>query len=264
MNASPETSLIQKSGITVPAASPNATETKCTSSVATNTPASTTLALWRVANASATSWVLSPISARKTKNAAIANGAVTQFVVKSPCSQMTRRFAHAILLGLAVVALADAQAPPVRVLASNGVRAVLKDLIPQCERAVGRPLAVEFALSASIKRRIEDNESFDVTILASDVIDALIKEGRLAPRSRAGIGRSGVGVGIRAGAAKPDISTPEAMKQTLLNAKTVTYAEEGASRPVIDRMLQDLGIADRLKPKTKLSRSTDQSMELLF
>ena len=91
---------------------------------------------------------------------------------------MTRRFAHAILLGLTVVALADAQAPPVRVLASNGVRAVLKDLIPQCERAVGRPLAVEFALSASIKRRIEDNESFDVTILASDVIDALIKEVR--------------------------------------------------------------------------------------
>ena len=177
---------------------------------------------------------------------------------------MTRRFAHAILLGLTVVALADAQAPPVRVLASNGVRAVLKDLIPQCERAVGRPLAVEFALSASIKRRIEDNESFDVTILASDVIDALIKEGRLAPRSRAGIGRSGVGVGIRAGAAKPDISIPEAMKQTLLNAKTVTYAEEGASRPVIDKMVQDLGIADRLKPKTKLSKSTDQSMELLF
>ncbi len=177
---------------------------------------------------------------------------------------MTRRFVHAILLGLTVAALADAQAPPVRVLASNGVRAVLKDLIPQCERAVGRPLAVEFALSASIKRRIEDNESFDVTILASDVIDALIKEGRLAPRSRAEIGRSGVGVGIRAGAAKPDIGTPEAMKQTLLNAKAVTYAEEGASRPVIEKMVQNLGIADRLKPKTKLSRSTDQSMELLF
>ena len=177
---------------------------------------------------------------------------------------MTKRLASALLLGLVIVALANAQAPPIRVLASNGVRAVLKDLIPQCERAVGRPLAVEFALSASIKRRIESNESFDVAILASDVIDALIKEAKLAPRSRAEIGRSGVGVGIRAGAAKPDIGTPEAMKQTLSNSKGVTYAEEGASRPVIDKMVQDLGLADRLKAKTKLSKSTDQSMELLF
>jgi molybdate transport system substrate-binding protein len=177
---------------------------------------------------------------------------------------MTRRFVSTILLGLIFAALAHAQTPPVRVLASNGVRAVLKDLIPQCERAAGRPLDVEFALSASVKRRIENNESFDVTILASDVIDALIKEGKLAPRSRVEIGRSGVGVGIRAGAEKPDVSTPEAMKQTLLNAKALTYAEEGASRRVIDKMIQDLGIADRLKPKTKLSRSTDQSMEFLF
>jgi len=176
---------------------------------------------------------------------------------------MTRRFVYAALLASIVIVLATAQGAPVHVFASNGVRAVLQDLIPQCERAVGRKLDVEFATSASIKRRIEANESFDVAVLASDVIDGLIKSGQLT-RNRVDIGSSGVGVGIRAGAVRPDIRTPEAMKETLLNAKAVTYAEEGASRPAIDRMVQDLGIADRLKSKTKLTKATDQSMELLF
>ena len=176
---------------------------------------------------------------------------------------MTRRFAFAVLLGLTIFAIASAQNAPIHVFASNGVRAVLQDLIPQCERALGRKLDVEFATSAAIKRRIEANESFDVAVLASDVIDGLIKTGQLT-RNRVDIGSSGIGVGMRAGAARPDIRTPEAMKETLLNAKAVTYAEEGASRPAIDKMVQALGIADRLKPKTKLTKATDQSMELLF
>jgi molybdate transport system substrate-binding protein len=176
---------------------------------------------------------------------------------------MTRRFASAALLGLIVVALASAQPAPLHLLVSNGVRAVLQDLIPQCERAVGRKLAVEFGTSASIKRRIEANEPFDAAILASDVVDSLIKSGQLV-RNRVDIGSAGVGVGIRAGATRPDIRTPEAIKESLLNAKGVTYAEEGASRPAIDKMVQDLGVGDRLKAKTKLSKSTDQSMEFLF
>jgi len=176
---------------------------------------------------------------------------------------MTRRFAFAVLLGLTIFAIASAQNAPIHVFASNGVRAVLQDLIPQCERALGRKLDVEFATSAAIKRRIEANESFDVAVLASDVIDGLIKTGQLT-RNRVDIGSSGIGVGMRAGAARPDIRTPEAMKETLLNAKAVTYAEEGASRPAIDKMVQALGIAPRLKPKTKLTKATDQPMELLF
>jgi molybdate transport system substrate-binding protein len=156
-----------------------------------------------------------------------------------------------------------AQQAPIRVLASNGIRAVLKDLIPQAERAVGHPLAVEFNTSASVRRSIEANEPFDVAILASDVIESLLKEGRLAAGTRTDIGRSGIGVGILGGAAKPDVHTPDAIKQTLLNAKGVTYAAEGASRPAIDRMIQDLGIADGLKTKTRLTKATDESMEVL-
>jgi molybdate transport system substrate-binding protein len=153
-----------------------------------------------------------------------------------------------------------AQAPPaVRVVASNGVQGALKDLIPQCERAIGRPLAVEFGTTASIKPRIESGESFDVAFLTSDAIDALIKAGKLAADSRANAARVGIGVGIRAGAAKPDVSTAEALKKTLLNAKSITYAQAGASRPVIDKMLGSMGIADALKSKTLLLPGAEET-----
>ena len=155
------------------------------------------------------------------------------------------------------------QGGPIRVLASNGVRAALQDLIPQWERAIGRPLSVEFDPSAAIKRKIEANEQFDVTVLTSDVIDSLSKEGKLAAHARSGIGRIGVGVGVLAGAARPDIHTADTIKQALLNAKSMTWGEEGASRPAIDRMVAELGIADQLKTRVSFTKNVDQSMELV-
>ena len=153
-----------------------------------------------------------------------------------------------------------AQAPPaVRIVASNGVQGALNELIPQCERAIGHPLTVEFSTTASIKPRIEGGESFDVTFLTSDAIDVLIKEGKLTADSRASAARVGIGVGIRAGAAKPDVSTAEALKKTLLNAQSITYAQAGASRPVIDKMLGSMGIADALKSKTLLLPGAEET-----
>jgi len=164
---------------------------------------------------------------------------------------------------LAVSVSSFSQREPLRVLASNGVRAALQDLIPQWERAVGRPLMVEFDPSAAIKRKIEANEPFDVTVLTTDVLDSLAQEGKLAAHGRGKIGRIGVGVGVVAGTAKPDIRTADAIKQELLNAKSMTWGEEGASRPAIDRMINELGVADRLKPKVRLTKNVDQSMELV-
>ena len=145
---------------------------------------------------------------------------------------------------------AAAQAPAVRVLASNGVQGALNEIIPQCERAIGHPLAVEFGTTATLKPRIESGEAFDFTLLTSEAIDALIKEGKVAADSRVNSARVGIGIGIRAGAAKPDVSTPEALKKALLNAKSITYATAGASRPPTDKMLDQMGIADALKSKT--------------
>jgi molybdate transport system substrate-binding protein len=154
---------------------------------------------------------------------------------------------------------ATAQAPTVRILASNGVQGALNDMTPQCERAIGHSLAVEFGTTATLKPRIEGGEAFDLTVLTSDAIEALIKERKVAADSRANVAQVGIGVGIRAGAPKPDISTPEALKKTLLNAKSITYAQAGASRPTIDKMLDRMGIADALKSKTLLLPGAEET-----
>jgi len=162
----------------------------------------------------------------------------------------------------AIVVLAQgaaAQASAVRVLASNGVQGALDEIVPQCESAVGHPLSVEFGTTASIKPKIESGEAFDFTILTSEAIDALIKEGKVAADSRANVARVGIGIGIKAGAAKPDVSTPEALKKALLNAKSITYAAAGASRPPADKMIASMGIADALKSKTLLLAGADET-----
>jgi molybdate transport system substrate-binding protein len=154
---------------------------------------------------------------------------------------------------------AAAQNAPVHVLASNGVKAVIDELKPQAERAVGRPLAIEFDTSSSVKKRIEGGEAFDVVILTSDVIDDLAKAGKIAPGTRTEIARCGIGIGVRSGASKPDIKSADALKKTLLAAKSITYAQDGASRTYILQMEDKLGISDQMKAKTILEQGSVRS-----
>lgn len=152
-----------------------------------------------------------------------------------------------------------AQTAPVRVIASNGVKGVLDEVRPQCEKAIGHPLSIEFGTTATLKKEIDAGAPFDVVILTSEAIDALAKDGKIAPSTRHEVSRVGIGVGIRAGATKPDIATAEALKRTLLNAKSITYAKEGASRPTIDKMLERMGIVDAVKSKSLLLDGADQT-----
>ena len=144
---------------------------------------------------------------------------------------------------------ASAQAPPVRVFVSNGVRAVVEELQPQCERAIGHPLAIEYSAAALLKKKIDAGEPFDAVLLTTEVTDELIKEGKVTSASGSDLGRVGVGIGIRSGAPKPDISTPDALKRALLDAKSITYAKEGAARVLIERIYDRLGIMNEVKPK---------------
>jgi molybdate transport system substrate-binding protein len=152
-----------------------------------------------------------------------------------------------------------AQNTPVHVLASNGVKAVIDELKPQAERAAGRPLAIEYDTSSSVKKRIESGDAFDVAILTSDVIGDLAKAGKIAAGTRTEVARCGIGIGVRAGATKPDIKTVDALKKTLLAAKSITYAQDGASRTYILQMEDKLGIGDTMKAKTILEQGSVRS-----
>jgi molybdate transport system substrate-binding protein len=164
----------------------------------------------------------------------------------------------AVILLLTAFQLA-AQNTPVHVLASNGVKAVIEDLQKQAEQAIKRPLAIEYDTSSVVKKRIEDGAAFDVAILTSDVIDELAKAAKIDPGTRMEIARCGIGVGVRAGAAKPDIKTSAALKKALLASKSVTFAENGASRKYILEMYDKFGIADAMKAKTVLEQGSERS-----
>ena len=110
-----------------------------------------------------------------------------------------------------------------------------------------------------VKKQIENGEAFDVAILTSDVIDDLAKAAKIAAGTRTEIARCGIGIGVRAGAAKPDIKTTDALKKTLLAAKSITYAQDGASRNYILQMEDKLGIADAMKAKTILEQGSVRS-----
>jgi len=162
----------------------------------------------------------------------------------------------ALLLVAALGCTSAPEAPPapaeVRVLSSNGVRAIIEDLQPEIERAIGHVLSVEFSTAASLKTKIEAGEAFDVAILTPALIDDLIAQGKVAADSRVDVARAGVGVGARQGAPAAGVSTPDALKSTLLKAKSVTFTTDGQSRITIDRAFDRLGIAEAMRQKTIL------------
>ncbi len=166
----------------------------------------------------------------------------------------------AVLAGAALfLQSAAAQTPELRVLSSNGVKAVMEELIPEYERVSSRRVAVRFNSSTALKAAIDGGETFDVAIVTSDLMDTLVKESDVVADSRAGLATTGIGVGVRKGAPKPDIGTPDAMKRTLLNAKAITYAQDGASRVHIENMLNRLGISAVMQPKIILEQGSIRS-----
>jgi molybdate transport system substrate-binding protein len=142
-----------------------------------------------------------------------------------------------------------AQGTELLVVVSDGMKPSVEELVPQIEHSTGRKLKIDFNSSKALRDKIQSGEPFDAAILTSDIIDDLIKQGKIAAGTRTDIARTGMGVGIRAGAPKPDVSTPEALKRTLLSAKSITFNPSGASAPHVYDIFQRLGIAENVKSK---------------
>ena len=151
-----------------------------------------------------------------------------------------------LLCGGTVVSAAE-----IKILSAAGVSPVVKELGAQFELTTKHKLVLRFMDAPVVKREIEGGEPFDVAISVSPVIDDLIKQGKISAGTRADFVRAGMGVGIRSGAPKPDIGTAEAFKRTLLDAKSVSYAAEGASGVYFTGLLSRLGIAEEMRPKLR-------------
>jgi len=154
---------------------------------------------------------------------------------------------------------AVAGAAEIKVLSTVALKAALdEELLPQLARSAESKVTIKYDAAAALKKQIDGGESFDVAILVPGLIDDLIKQGKIEPASRTNLAKTGVAIAIRAGAAKPDISTADAFKRTLLGAKSIAYGDPafgGASSVYFAALLQRLGIAEEMKAKTKLTAS---------
>ncbi len=158
--------------------------------------------------------------------------------------------AVAALLATATFASAD----ELRIFSTTGVQNGLEPLLPQLEKATGMKVNVTWNTAAQLVKRIQAGEHADVYIMTHQSYEVLAKENQIMANTGSTFASSGIGIAVKKGAAKPDISTPEKFKQALLNAKAIAYSNPaggGASGVYLAKLIERMGIGDQIKDKTK-------------
>jgi molybdate transport system substrate-binding protein len=178
---------------------------------------------------------------------------------------MKRRSANfrALLLGLASALLftATANAAEVRVMISGGLTAAFNALVPEFERQTGNKVLVAYGPSMgttvnAIPVRLDRGEPADVLIMMGYALGDLAKSGKVIPDSRVDLVKSRIGVAVRTGAPKPDISSADTLKRALLAAKSVAYSDSASGVYVSSEMFKKLGIENEMKDKARMIPAT--------
>jgi molybdate transport system substrate-binding protein len=166
-----------------------------------------------------------------------------------------RKFLHLLAVKVAFIALlaqaAAANAAEVKVMSGAAMRGAFGELLPQFERATGHKIVIEYGAGTAFRKQIEGGEAFDLVVIDASEVDELIKQGKIAGDTRADIVRAAIGVGVREGAPKPDISSVDAVKNTLLSVNSFTYAPDALYGRQLSQAFDRLGIGEQLKAKTK-------------
>jgi molybdate transport system substrate-binding protein len=164
-----------------------------------------------------------------------------------------------ISLGLALFGITSgstARAAEIKLLSASALHPVIDALLPDFEKSSGHKVTVAYGTAGAVADRVQKGEAADVVLSSVPMIDRLQGQGKIVAGDRAIIAKVGVGAFVRKGAAKPDISSPGAFKRAMLAAKSIAYPDPaggGASGIYVASLLEKLGIAAEMKPKTKLS-----------
>src|SRR6266700_4634275 len=157
------------------------------------------------------------------------------------------------------------RAAEVTLIAPGGIRAAVEQMIPDFERATGHKVKATFGSGGGTKERVIRGEPFDVPIVQLPLAP-VIASGHVVAASETPLATVWVGVAVKAGAPKPDISTPDAVKRMLIAAKAISYpnaASGAAAGASFNETLQKLGIAEEMKPKIRIAQGGRGAMELL-
>jgi molybdate transport system substrate-binding protein len=162
-----------------------------------------------------------------------------------------------LLFGMVQGMSSRAAAAEIKVLTTGAFKQVVVALVPEFEKATGHKVVVDNGTVGQLTKRVDGGETFDVLVLNPRGIENYINQGKIAAGSSANVGKVGVGVMVKAGAPKPDIGSVEAFKKALLAAKSVGYIDPtsgGSSGIYVAGLLDKLGIAEQIKPKSQLQK----------
>jgi molybdate transport system substrate-binding protein len=155
-----------------------------------------------------------------------------------------------------ITAGSTASAVEIRLLSASALHPVIDALIPDYEKSSGHKVTVGYGTAGAVADRVQKGEATDIVISSLPMIDRLQAQDRVVAGDRVIIAKVGVGAFVRKGAAKPDISSVDAFKRSMLAARSIAYPDPaggGASGIYVASLLEKLGIAAEMKPKTKLS-----------
>jgi len=165
----------------------------------------------------------------------------------------------AILLSAAfIMTSASLQAAELKVIAGGSMTASMNALAAPFEKASGHKLSIHFDSTPNIIARVNAGTPFDVAVVPADVFKDAAAKARFAPGPTIDIARVGYGVIVRAGAPKPDISTPDAFKKALLTAPSIAFLPASAAGAYVTKVFERLGISEEMKAKTKVQAAPAQ------
>jgi molybdate transport system substrate-binding protein len=164
--------------------------------------------------------------------------------------------AAALVVACLLLVAGRARADEIRVMTSGAFTAAFLELTPAFERATRNTIATTYGGSMgsapdAIPNRLRRGEPADVVIMAAEALDDLIRQGKVVAGSRVDLVRSSIGMAVRAGAPRPDISSVDALKRTLLQAKSIAYSSSASGVYLSTELFQRLGIADQIRAKSK-------------
>src|SRR5882724_9419645 len=151
-----------------------------------------------------------------------------------------------------------ARAAELKVIAGGSMTASLNALSPEFEKATGHTLSIHFDSTPNIISRVNSGTPFDVVVVPIDVFKDAAAKARFAPGPTVDIARVGYGVAFRAGAPKPDVSTPDALKKTLLAASSIAFVPASAAGAYVTKVFERLGIGEEMKARTRAQAGPPQ------
>jgi molybdate transport system substrate-binding protein len=161
----------------------------------------------------------------------------------------------AAVLSLALSMMTTVQAAELKLIAGGSLAGLFSELGPQFEKATGHRLAIHFDSTPNIIARVNSGTPFDAVVVPIDVFKDATAKGHFAQGSMVDIARVGYGVIVRAGASKPDISTPDTFRKALLDAKSIASVPSSAAGAYIAKVYERLGIGEEMKAKTKVQQA---------